>query len=373
MANELLLGIETSCDETAAAVVERGCEVRSNIVSSQVGKHSQYGGVVPELAAREHLENIHTVVGNALDAAGVGMQNISAVAVTNGPGLLPALLVGLNFCKGLALANDLPLIGINHFLAHIYGGYLDGMTGELHDENSYPMIALVVSGGHTSLVKVDTSGDVDIVGSTVDDAAGEAFDKGAKLLGLGYPGGPLIEKGARGGNPSRFVFPRGLTGAAGKPLAPENKFNFSFSGVKTSLLYHCRRIGLVAEDGDMTNNVSWNTDACPELLRDTLASYQQAIVDVLCSKTLGAAESFGARSLVLCGGVACNSKLREDMAARIPKNITLRTAHPKYCTDNAAMIAGIAWHCYRKGRTNSLDMDAFSRITSSNNLTVPWR
>ncbi|MBN1864653.1 MAG: tRNA (adenosine(37)-N6)-threonylcarbamoyltransferase complex transferase subunit TsaD [Victivallales bacterium] len=372
MSTGLVLGVETSCDETAAAVVEKGCEVRGNIVSSQVGKHSPYCGVVPELAAREHLENIHMVVGEALGTAGVGLDKIAAVAVTNGPGLLPALLVGVNFCKGLALANDLPLIAVNHFLAHIYGAFLDGATSDLYDDASYPMIALVVSGGHTSLVKVESSGVAEIVGSTVDDAAGEAFDKGAKLLGLGYPGGPLIDKGAHGGDPRSFAFPRGLTGAAGKPLAPENRFNFSFSGVKTSLLYHSRRNGLILEDGDMTRNIRISEEASPELLRDTLASYQQAIVEVLCSKMLDAAEFFGAKSLVVCGGVACNSRLREEMSRRVPENIALKIAPPKYCTDNAAMIAGIAWHYLKNGISHGIDTDAFSRM-SSPILTAPWK
>lgn len=359
---DLILGIESSCDETAAAVVADGCEVRSNVVASQIAKHAPFGGVVPELAAREHLENIQHVTSTALDNAGAELADIKAITCTNGPGLLPALLVGINFAKGIAAAWDLPLIGINHFMAHIYGSFLDSGVEDLQQESTYPILALVVSGGHTALVLIEQSGFASIVGSTLDDASGEAFDKAAKLLDLGYPGGPVIEKTARKGNPKRFNFPRPMTGAAGKPLAPENRFDFSFSGVKTSLLYHSRKLGLISPDGDMTNNVA-TTDAVDEqLLYDTVASYQEALIDVLNMKTIDAVEFFDAKTVVLCGGVACNSALRGRISSSLSEKVRLQIAPPKYCTDNAAMIAGLGWHYFRQGYSDEYSLDVFSRL-----------
>ncbi len=265
----LILGIESSCDETAAAVVRDGCDVLSSSVASQIARHAVHGGVVPELAAREHLVALNPVVESALREAGVTMAQIDAVAVTQGPGLIPALLVGLSFAKGLAMGNGKPLIGINHFIAHIYGAFLDGAHSALEDPASYPLLALVVSGGHTSLMLIESDGRARQLGCTIDDAAGEALDKGAKLLGLGYPGGPVVQRTAEGGDAKRFEFPRPLTGAAGKPLAPENLYNFSFSGIKTALLYHVRNHA--GPDGKLP----------PELLKDTVASYQEAVIDVL--------------------------------------------------------------------------------------------
>lgn len=346
----IILGIETSCDETAASVVVAGCEVRSNVVASQADRHSPYGGVVPELAAREHLIAIEPVVSEALKNAGCKVRDIDAVAVTNGPGLLPALLIGVNFAKGLAVSNNIPLIGINHFIAHVYGAFLDESVEALQRSETYPLLALVVSGGHTALMLTDRDGNAQVVGSTLDDAAGEAFDKAAKLLGLGYPGGPVIERIAKKGNPAKFAFPRSLTGTTGRPLDKKNRFNFSFSGVKTALLYHCKELG---EDSHIQG----------KLLYDTVASYQEAIVDVLCRKTIDASESFEASSIVLCGGVACNNSLRERFQASASKNLNLYIAKPKYCTDNAAMIAGLAWHYYRNGYKDDLDLDAFSRLS----------
>ena len=224
----LILGIESSCDETAAAVIENGFTVRSSIIASQIATHAPHGGVVPELAAREHLKALHPVVTAALEQAGITLADLDAIAVTQGPGLIPALLVGLNYAKGLAIGNDLPLIGVNHFMAHIYGAFLDGGEAELASPESYPMLALVVSGGHTSLVLVEADGNARQLGCTIDDAAGEALDKGAKLLGLPYPGGPSIQKAAATGDPEKYDFPRPLTGAAGKALSQENLYNFSF-------------------------------------------------------------------------------------------------------------------------------------------------
>ncbi|OQA80882.1 MAG: tRNA N6-adenosine threonylcarbamoyltransferase [Lentisphaerae bacterium ADurb.Bin242] len=357
----LLLGIESSCDETAVAIVEDGKKVLANAVSSQMAKHAPYGGVVPELAAREHLTAIEKVCAEALSTSGVSMNDIAAVAVTHAPGLVPALLVGLNFAKGLAVANGKPLIGINHFLAHIYGAFVDSETAVFEDASLYPMVALVVSGGHTSIVVIRSGGKADIVGTTIDDAAGEALDKGAKLLNLGYPGGPVIEKLAAGGNRHRFNFPRSLTGTAGKAVSDENRFNFSFSGLKTALLYHANGL---APDGSAAHLEG-------ELLTDTLASYQEAVVDVLCTKAFDAAEYFHARTALLCGGVACNSSLRERFEKTVPKGIRPILAPRKYCTDNAAMVAGLAYHYFAAGKFSDLSLDTFARLPKV--TEVPFR
>ena len=342
----LILGIESSCDETAAAVIEDGFTVRSSVIASQIAVHAPLGGVVPELAAREHLKALPHVVPAALREAGVTLQDISAIAVTQGPGLIPALLVGLNYAKGLAIGNDLPLIGVNHFMAHIYGAFLDGGAEQLSDPASYPLLALVVSGGHTSLVLVDSEGNARQLGCTIDDAAGEALDKGAKLLGLPYPGGPSIQKAAAAGDPEQYDFPRPLTGAAGKALSPENLYNFSFSGIKTALLYHLNGKDISDE----------------QLVADTAASYQRAVVDCLVRKTLRAAKDHKARTVVVAGGVACNAELRRMMAEKIPAGISLRIAKPVFCTDNAAMVGGIAWHNFRRNEFAGLDIDSFARL-----------
>ena len=348
----LMLGIESSCDETAAAVVENGRTVRSNAVSSQMAKHAVYGGVVPELAAREHLTAIEKVCAEALDTAGVTMKEIDAVAVTHAPGLVPALLVGVNFAKGLALANGKPLIGINHFLAHIYGAFVDSDEEIFENPALYPMAALVVSGGHTSIVIIDSDGKARVAGATIDDAAGEALDKGAKLLNLGYPGGPVIERLAKGGDPQKYHFPRSLTGTAGKATPPEHRFNFSFSGLKTALLYHAAGMSPDGEAAHLEGQV----------LTDTLASYQEAVVDVLCTKAFDAARYFHAKTVLLAGGVACNSALRERFAATAPRGCRPILAPKKYCTDNAAMVGGLAYHYYTAGRFNDLSLDTYARL-----------
>ena len=347
----LILGIESSCDETAAAVVRDGSEVLSSEVASQIAAHAPHGGVVPELAAREHLKALDPVVGAALRQAGVTMEKIDAVAVTQGPGLIPALLVGLSYAKGLASGHRKALIGVNHVLAHIYGAFLAGEEELLRRRESYPLLALVVSGGHTFLLLVSADGSARQLGCTLDDAAGEALDKGAKLLGLGYPGGPVIQRTAEGGDPDRFRFPRPLTGAAGKALAPELRYSFSFSGIKTALLYHVRKY---AGEGGVIRD--------PQLLRDTAASYQRAVVETLVRKAVSAARDFQARTLVLAGGVACNAALRELMAAKTPAGVRLLAAPPRFCTDNAAMVAGIA-HCHLlRGETVKFDCDSFARL-----------
>ncbi len=344
-----ILGIETSCDETAASVVWKGKKVLSNIVSSQISKHAKYGGVVPELAAREHLEAIDHVVRQALESANLAVNDMDAVAVTNGPGLIPSLLIGLNFARGLATSHELPLIGVNHFMAHIYGAFIENNTDELEDKGNFPLLALVVSGGHTAILLVEDDGSAKSIGTTLDDAAGEALDKAAKLLGLGYPGGPIIEKTALKGNPAKFAFPRSLTGRSGKALEIRNRFNFSFSGVKTALYYHCKKI---TENGTMKD----------ELLYDTVASYQEAVIDVLARKTFDAIDVYKAKTLVLCGGVACNSLLRSRLKENIRPGMKFFAAEPKFCTDNAAMVAGMGYKLFLKGQKDNIGLDAFSRL-----------
>ena len=346
----LILGIESSCDETAIAVVEDGDRVVSSEVASQIAVHAPHGGVVPELAAREHLKALHPVLEIALGKAGCAMSDIGAVSVTQGPGLIPALLVGLSFAKGLAAAHKLPLVGVNHFFAHIYGAFLDGGRDRLAASETYPLLALVVSGGHTSLLLVSADGSARQLGCTIDDAAGEALDKGSKLLGLGYPGGPAIQRAASGGDREAFDFPRPLTGAAGKALSDENRYNFSFSGIKTSLLYKLRDLG-----GDPSR-------LSERVISDIAAGYQYAVVDVLVRKAMAAVREFGVRTLVAAGGVACNAELRRQLAARLPGGVELLIAPPKYCTDNAAMVGGLGWHDFRRGNFSPLDIDAFARL-----------
>ncbi len=345
----LILGIETSCDETAAAVVENGYNLKSNIISSQIKLHAKYGGVVPELAAREHLKAISHVTKEALETAKVTLQDISALAVTNGPGLIPALLVGLNFARGLSSSNEIPLIGVNHFFSHIYSSFMKLDEAVLKDKETYPILALVVSGGHTSLVFIQSDSSAKVIGYTIGDAAGEALDKGAKLLNLGYPGGPIIDNLAKKGDMNKFHFPRSLTGSAGKPLSEENRYNFSFSGLKTSLLYHVEKNG-------GTENID------EHFLYDTVASYQYAVVDVLCLKTLKAAKDLNARRIVLCGGVAQNSLLREELKNRTPKQIKIHLAPKEFCGDNAAMVAGLGWHYLSQNMIGNLSLDAYSRL-----------
>lgn len=353
-----ILGIETSCDETAAAVVRDGRVIVSSVVASQIARHAVYGGVVPELAAREHLKAIGTVVDTALSEAEVGLDDLDGIAVTNGPGLLPALLVGVNYARGLSASSGLPLFGVNHFFAHIYGAFLDSNPEVLRRAGEYPILALVVSGGHTALLLIDASGAAKVIGTTLDDAVGEAFDKAAKLLNLGYPGGPVIERLARDGDAARFAFPRPLTGAAGKKLAAADKYNFSFSGVKTALLYHCRKHG----GGEVMEG---------ELLNDTIASYQEALIDTLGRKTFSAINDFGVKTAVVCGGVACNGALRERMTTMIPDGVELCLAPRKYCTDNAAMVAGLGCvQALANPNGDGLSIDAYARLPVIS--TVPF-
>lgn len=340
-----ILAIETSCDECAASVVEGGEKVLSNIVLSQVEKHAEFGGVVPELAAREHLASIEIVIESALKKATLDMNDIDAIAFTNGPGLVPALLIGANFARALAFSYRLPLIPVNHFTAHIRGAFLDKNNSIQKNPSNYPMIALVVSGGHTALIHITANSKAKIIGQSLDDAAGEAFDKGAKILGLSYPGGPAIEKTAQNGNPAKFAFPRALTGAAGRAVEECDRFNFSFSGLKTALQNHIRK--------------SENYISYASFISDTAASFQEAIVDVLVKKTIFAAETFSAKTIVISGGVACNQRLREKFL-KYSAQYSVIIAEKQYCTDNAAMIAAEAF--YMQPFEKNYNVDVFARL-----------
>lgn len=340
-----ILGLESSCDETAAAVVEDGQTVLSSVISSQIKLHTAYGGVIPELAAREHLKNVTPVVAAALREADTPLEKLDGIAITSHPGLIPALLVGNAYAKGLAAATGLPIVGVNHFLGHLYGAFLE-RSELLQDDKLYPILGLVVSGGHTAIVLVEASGKARIVGRTLDDAAGEALDKAAKILNLGYPGGPVIDRLAKEGDPDAHVFPMGLVGAAGKPVPPEHRYDFSFSGVKTALLYKVR-----------------DHQPSDQQLRDLVASYQSAVMEVMVHKAFLAARDFHAGTLCLCGGVACNSYLRRRIQEEADKrHLPVLLAPPKYCTDNAAMIGGVGYHCLRLGRQDSLDMPVNARL-----------
>ncbi len=326
----MILGIETSCDETAAAVVRDGRVILSNVIYSQSDIHCSYGGVVPELASRKHLDAIIPVVTEALNQAGVGLDSIAAVGVTSRPGLVGSLLIGLSFAKALAFAIGKPLVGVNHIEGHIAAIFLDEI------QPLFPFLALVVSGGHTNICLVDEKMKIRLIGQTRDDAAGEAFDKGAKLLNIGYPGGIVIDALAQKGNPAAVTFPRPL---------PEGS-DFSFSGLKTALLNYLKK-----------NGVPDN----PDSLANLAASYQEAIVDVLVAKTLRAAELIDLKDIVVCGGVAANSRLRFRMAEEARKNGYRLFIPPLIlCTDNAAMIAAAAYRLLAAGHSDGLDLNAVS-------------
>lgn len=325
----VILAVETSCDETAAAVLRGEREVLSDVVASQVDLHAEYGGVVPELACRAHAEAIVPVVEQALTRAGVGLSDLDAVAATQGPGLAGALLVGLSFAKALCWARGKPLVPVNHLEAHLAAAYLEG-------EVPAPFVGLVASGGHTALYLSAARGEYLSLGQTLDDAAGEAFDKVAKLLGLGYPGGVHIDRLARQGDPARFSFPR--------PLLQAERLDFSFSGLKTALRTHCERHSEGLEGQDL-----W----------DTCASFQEAVVDTLVEKAMRAARREGAKCVVACGGVACNSRLRERLAeAAEGQGVRLLIPRPRYCTDNAVMVASAGRHRFLLGVRGGLALNA---------------
>jgi N6-L-threonylcarbamoyladenine synthase len=327
----LLLCIESSCDETAAAVVRDGRQILSSIVASQVDVHARYGGVVPELASRQHVEAISVVVEEALAGAGVDLAAIDGIAVTRGPGLVGALLVGLSAAKAIAFARGIPLVGVHHMEGHI-------LAVQLETPVPYPYLALAVSGGHTHLYRVDGIGRYRTLGRTLDDAAGEAFDKVAKLLGLPYPGGVQIDRLAALGNPRAIDFPR--------PLLHQDNLDFSFSGMKTAVLNFVKKQPVPLAD---------------ELLRDLAASFQAAVVDVLCQKTLKAARLHGLARVVVAGGVACNSGLRSRFRALAAEaGVSVHFPSPALCGDNAAMLA-VAGDAYlAAGHHGSLDLNALA-------------
>ncbi|HDS85614.1 MAG TPA: tRNA (adenosine(37)-N6)-threonylcarbamoyltransferase complex transferase subunit TsaD [Phycisphaerales bacterium] len=325
----LILAIETSCDETAAAVVSNGCRIKSSVVASQARLHERFGGVVPEIASRAHVEQILPVVREAMEQADVVPEQLAAVAVANQPGLTIALMVGVTAAKTLAWAWQKPLIAVNHIHAHFQSAML-----EQADTIELPAAALIVSGGHTNLYDAESCLELKLLGKTIDDAAGEAFDKVAAILNLPYPGGPSIEKAARQGNPGAIAFPRTLLG--------KTSLDFSFSGLKTAVLYHCQ-----GQDMKGQNRVPAMS---PQEIADIAASFQAAVVDVLVEKTRRAVEQVGARTILIGGGVAANGALRqamESLAAR--QHLRLLIAHKRLCTDNAAMIAALAYHKYRAG------------------------
>ena len=330
----LILAIESSCDETAAAVVKNGREVLSNVISSQIALHTLYGGVVPEIAFRKHIEKINQVIQEALDEAHVTLDDIDAIGVTYGPGLVGALLVGVAAAKAISYAKKIPLVGVHHIEGHISANYIENKDLEP------PFLCLVVSGGHTHLVKVADYGKYEILGRTRDDAAGEAFDKVARAIGLGYPGGPKIEKAAREGDPMAIPFP--------KAKVNDNPYDFSFSGVKSAVLNYI--------NGCKMKNI----EIVPE---DIAASFQKAVTDVLIAHAMHAAEEFKIDKLAIAGGVASNSVLREGMRAACEKRgISFYHPSPIFCTDNAAMIGAAAYYEYLAGTRHGWDLNAVPNL-----------
>ena len=332
-----ILGIETSCDETAVAVVRDGTAVESNVIASQTDLHARYGGVMPEQASRAHLRAIVPTLEEALSAAHADWGDIDAIAVTHGPGLAGALLVGVNVAKGLAFARRKPLLGINHLEGHVYANWLETSDGE----PPFPLVALIVSGGHTDLVLSDGHGQYRRLGRTRDDAAGEAFDKVARLLGLGFPGGPAIEREAAGGDPRRFAFPRAW-------LDPDS-WDFSFSGLKTAVRHQVRDLGVDAD------HASAEERRARLPIADLAASFQAAVVDVLATRAASAAHEFGAKCLALGGGVAANRTLLRTVEQRA--QLPVVCPPPRLCTDNAAMIASAGYFRYRAGERSDLRLD----------------
>ena len=345
-AGRIILGIESTCDETGCALVAGGRDVLANVVATQFDLHGRFGGVVPEIASRAHLESINAVIGGALARAGVEPDGIAAVAVANRPGLIGSLLTGLMAAKTLAWAWRRPLIGVDHIHAHAYSPALDD------EPIDYPAVALVASGGHTSLYHCLGPAELELLGATTDDAAGEAFDKVASILALGYPGGPAIDQAARKGDPKAVEFPRALL--KGQSL------DFSFSGLKTAVLYHVRGVPGAVRPGAADKGPAALSE---QDVADVAASFQAAVVDTLRIKLRRAAKAVGARTLIIGGGVAANSALRRAVGALGKKlGIPVRMPAKAYCADNAAMTAGLAWHLLRAGHTDDLDLAATATV-----------
>lgn len=328
--DRLILGIESSCDETAAAVVKNGTEVLSNVINTQIDIHKVYGGVVPEIASRKHIESINIVVDEALKNAGVTFDDIDAIAVTYGPGLVGALLVGVSYAKGLSYSLKKPLVPVHHIRGHITANFLG------NPELKPPFVSLVASGGHSHIVLVKSHTEFEILGRTRDDAAGEAFDKIARVIGLGYPGGPLIDKLAKEGNKEAFHFPR--------VRMDKDSLDFSFSGVKTAVINALHKLD--------QQGIEYNK-------ADVAASFQDAVTDVLCEHTIEAAKKYNSKIIALAGGVASNSDLRGKMTEWAKKEgIDVIYPSPIYCTDNAAMIAAAGFYEFEKGKFAELDLNA---------------
>lgn len=330
MESVTILAIETSCDETAAAVVRNGREILSNVIYSQIDLHTLYGGVVPEIASRKHIEKINQVMAQALKEAGMELSDLNAVAVTYGPGLVGPLLVGVSTAKAVSFASGLPLIGVHHIEGHISANYIE------HHDLEPPFVCLVASGGHSHLVVVKDYGEYEVLGRTRDDAAGEAFDKVARAIGLGYPGGPKIDKVAREGNPDAIAFPRAKVG--------DSDYDFSFSGLKSAVLNYLNSCQMKGET------------ICQA---DVAASFQKAVVDVLTEHSMAAVERCGLRKFAIAGGVASNSALRQALEkACAEREIAFYRPSPLLCTDNAAMIGAAAYYEYVRGVRHGLDLNA---------------
>ena len=342
MKDVLILGIESSCDETAASVVKNGRVILSDVISSQIDIHTLYGGVVPEIASRKHIERIDQVIKKALDDAGVTLDDIDAVAVTYGPGLVGALLVGVAEAKALAYAAKKPLVGINHIEGHVSANYLE------YPDLEPPFMCAIVSGGHTHLAIVEDYGKFEILGRTRDDAAGEAFDKVARAIGLGYPGGPKVDKAAKEGDPEAIAFPRAHIDDA--------PYDFSFSGLKSAVLNYLNKCRMSGEEISVP---------------DVAASFQQAVVDVLLDNAIRAAKDRNVKKLALAGGVAANSALRAAFAQRCAEEgIELFVPPLRLCTDNAAMIAAAGYYEYNKGVRHGLDLNAVPGLGLTDNKEV---
>lgn len=329
-----ILAIESSCDETAAAVVKNGREILSNVISSQIALHTLYGGVVPEIASRKHIEKINQVIEAVLLEAGLCLEDMDAIGVTYGPGLVGALLVGVAEAKAIAYATGKPLVGVHHIEGHVSANFIE------HPDLEPPFLCLIVSGGHTHLVIVKDYGEFEILGRTRDDAAGEAFDKVARAVGLGYPGGPKIDRAAKEGNPHAIKFPRAKVEG--------NIYDFSFSGLKSAVLNHINHAGMMGEEINVP---------------DLAASFQNAVVDVLVSHTVEAAKEYGFKKVAIAGGVASNSALRQEMSLACEKaGIAFYYPSPIYCTDNAAMIGTAAYYEYINGSRAGWDLNAVPNL-----------